>query len=222
MALVHGIDTDGYLVALLLDADGKPIIYGVTSGGATVPVLLAADGTLQIAGTVSADLNAGSNIIGKVDVNSLPTLNVNLNAGSNIIGKVDINTIPTTTVQGTNSDKLDSLSAVICSQSGSSDLAAGTNTFTFLACPSGYFYRVTSIAVLYNGTTSGVKLRIQITHGGVDYAIGEFNSISSGTFYIQVYNVPMQYGDSLKFTVSGATIHDSSYIQVVGYSQHTT
>lgn len=125
-------------------------------------------------------------------------------------------------VIGSNTDKLLSIENAILVTGGSASLSTGTNTFSLVTVPTGYFYHIGTVCIGYTGTVTNVQLLIIAVRGAGEYILFAVDSITSGRFYSFNLDLFLLGNDILKFRVLNATATNSALASAGISSQHTS
>ena len=216
MSLIHGKQANGKLIPMLVDANGRVITVLDTGTGIVGKV------DINTMPQVSAQLVAGSAHIGEVAVNSIPQVSAQLVAGSANIGDVDIATIPTVTIQGTNNDKLLSISGIIYPAYYNGNTQSATLSVTLGTIYTGFIAKLTYWTYKLIGTMTGVKALLYANINGNPNILAENSTITSDKNYYGGCELYLQPSDSVNLYVSGLTNGSVVYCQCNGYQFHTT
>lgn len=196
MSLLHGADSTGKAIPLLVDASGRAIVIGSGTGGA-----------IEVVQDTPADLAPG---IYGWDGSVWQKLSVDASGRPLVLSHGHDGTVwrPNPMLIGYQSLYRDF----------KVDLAitAGAYQLNGTVVPTGYLVIVTGAAFNYTGTppTSGV---LRILSGGLGYPILTQLAPTSGVFFSVSGQWLMGAGENMQVSIVGATLNDDVYLRVHGY-----
>lgn len=129
--------------------------------------------------------------------------------------QVDVKTMPTTTIQAAGGDKPYSFEAIQAEGKADGNLSAGVNTLDGTAVPTGKVWRITQLAIRYDGTVPTYVYIQAYGLAGYMFLLRQDAPASTRWYYATV-DVWMEAGDYIQGGVAGATAGDDLYVRYAG------
>lgn len=107
-------------------------------------------------------------------------------------------------------------SGVVTERESDSDAAAGLNTFTTTAVPSGEIHVINTMSAI-NYTSITTALHIDMNHDGSYFSFYRAPNLAAATMALVNGPIVLDAGDYLRCRFYGVTLHDSIAFDITGY-----